>query len=165
VQRSGSSIPPARTCVARSRLTTRSPATGRTWCSRTSGTRLVRMALALMRAEVWGTGNHLHRVAIRYADARIGALVAVAHGRLVITGASGHRLHEQLIFAWVRLGGPRPERLGVEARRGSVAAMKLRDEQLRRSASSPAAALAELAELDELDELAHRRRDQRDSSA
>jgi hypothetical protein len=65
----------------------------------------------------------------------------------------------------VRLGGPRPERLGVEARRGSVAAMKLRDEQLRRSASSPAAALAALAELDELDELAHRRRDQRDSSA
>jgi hypothetical protein len=56
------------------------------------GHRLVRMALALMRAEVWGTGNHLHRVAIRYADARLGSLVAVAHGRLVITGAAGHRL-------------------------------------------------------------------------
>jgi hypothetical protein len=85
---------------------------------------LVRMALALMRAEVWGTGNHLHRVAIRYADARIGALVAVAHGRLVITGPSGHRLHEQLIFAGVRLGGERPERLGVEATDAALALAK-----------------------------------------
>jgi len=60
---------------------------------------LVRMALALMRAEVWGTGNHLHRVAIRYAASSLDGLTAVAHGRLVITGATGHRLHEQLIFA------------------------------------------------------------------
>jgi len=82
---------------------------------------LVRMALGLMRAEVWGTGNHLHRVAIRYADAQLGALTAVAHGRLVITGASGHRLHEQLIFAGLRLGGERPERLGVEATEAALA--------------------------------------------
>ena len=34
---------------------------------------------------------------------KLAAPVAVAHGRLVITGASGHRLHEQLIFAGVRL--------------------------------------------------------------
>ena len=64
---------------------------------------LVRMALALLRAEVWGTGHHLHRVTLRYADRKLAAPVAVAHGRLVITGASGHRLHEQLIFAGVRL--------------------------------------------------------------
>jgi hypothetical protein len=32
----------------------------------------------------------------------------------VITGASGHRLHEQLIFAGLRLIGDRPERLGVQ---------------------------------------------------
>ena len=77
---------------------------------------LVRMALALMRAEVWGTGNHLHRVAARYADPGLGAVpVAVAHGRLVITGATGHRLHEQLIFAGLRLTPERPERLGVDA--------------------------------------------------
>ncbi len=74
---------------------------------------LVRIALALLRAEVWGTGHHLHRVTLRYADHKLGAPVAVAHGRLVITGASGHRLHEQLIFAGVRLGGEGPERLGV----------------------------------------------------
>jgi superfamily II DNA or RNA helicase len=75
---------------------------------------LVRMALALLRAEVWGTGNHLHRVTVRYAEHRLGVPVAVAHGRLVITGASGHRLHEQLIFAGLRLGEGRPERLGVQ---------------------------------------------------
>lgn len=83
---------------------------------------LVRMALALMRAEVWGTGNHLHRVALRYADASLGSVpVAVAHGRLVITGATGHRLHEQLIFAGVRLTPGRPERLGVEATDAAMA--------------------------------------------
>jgi hypothetical protein len=63
---------------------------------------------------VWGTGHHLHRVTIRYADPSLRAPVAVAHGRLVITGATGHRLHEQLIFAGLRLTGDRPERLGVQ---------------------------------------------------
>ena len=79
---------------------------------------LVRMALALLRAEVWGTGHHLHRVTLRYADRRLGVPVAVAHGRLVITGLSGHRLHEQLIFAGVRLSESRPERLGVQESEG-----------------------------------------------
>jgi hypothetical protein len=74
---------------------------------------LVRMALGLMRAELWGTGHHLHRVTLRSADQALGAPVAVAHGRLVITGRSGHRLHEQVIAGAVRLGEPRPERLGV----------------------------------------------------
>ena len=83
---------------------------------------LVRMALALMRAEVWGTGHHLHRVALRYADSALGRVpVAVAHGRLVITGATGHRLHEQLIFAGLRLAPGRPERLGVEATDAALA--------------------------------------------
>jgi hypothetical protein len=79
------------------------------------------MALALMRAEVWGTGNHLHRVAIRYADLNLEGLTAVAHGRLVITGATGHRLHEQLIFAGLKLSADRPERLGVEATDAALA--------------------------------------------
>ena len=74
---------------------------------------LVRMALGLLRAEVWGTGHHLHRVTMRYAQARLGVPTAVAHGRLVITGHNGHRLHEQLIAAGLRLGGERPQRLGV----------------------------------------------------
>ncbi len=83
---------------------------------------LVRMALSLLRAEVWGTGNHLNRVALRYADPGLGSVpVAVAHGRLVITGATGHRLHEQLIFAGLRLDAARPERLGVEATDAALA--------------------------------------------
>jgi len=75
---------------------------------------LVQLSLTLLRAEVWG-GNRLHRVTAQYADPALGSPVAVAHGRLVITGRAGHRLHEQVIFAGLRLGGDRPERLGVEA--------------------------------------------------
>ena len=83
---------------------------------------LVRMALALLRAEVWGTGNRLHRVALRYADAGLGSVpVAVAHGRLVITGTTGHRLHEQLIFAGLRLTSGGHERVGVEATDAALA--------------------------------------------
>lgn len=82
---------------------------------------LVRMSLSLLRAEVWGTGRHLHRVTARYADPKLEHPTAVAHGRLVITGASGHRLHEQLIFAAVTLNGERPERLGVQASEAALA--------------------------------------------
>jgi superfamily II DNA or RNA helicase len=84
---------------------------------------LVQMALSLLRAEVWGTGHHLNRVTVRYADRTLPTPTAVAHGRLVITGASGHRLHEQLIFAGLQLQPHSPhgvsqtplERLGVQA--------------------------------------------------
>jgi superfamily II DNA or RNA helicase len=82
---------------------------------------LVQLATSLLRAEVWGSGEHLHRVTIRYADRQLGALTAVAHGRLVVTGATGHRLHEQLIFAAVRLN-PSPERLGVQDTEQAIAA-------------------------------------------
>lgn len=82
---------------------------------------LVRMALALLRAEVWGTGHHLHRVTLRYAQPSLGLPVAVAHGRLVITGASGHRLHEQLIFAGLRMTSERPQRLGVQETEAALA--------------------------------------------
>jgi superfamily II DNA or RNA helicase len=75
---------------------------------------LVGLALALLRAEVWGTGQRLHRVTARYAEPSLGGLVAVAHGRLVITGVTGHRLHEQVIAAGIRLTDERPERLNVD---------------------------------------------------
>ena len=91
---------------------------------------LVRMALALLRAEVWGQGGHLHRVTVRYADCKLGGPVAVAHGRLVITGSSGHRLHEQLIFAGVRLEHGRAERLGVQETEAAL--------ELARDAAVPA---------------------------
>jgi superfamily II DNA or RNA helicase len=75
---------------------------------------LVQRALRLMRAEVWGTGHHLHRVAVRYAEPTLRRPHAVVYGRLVITGASGHRLHEQLIHAVLALEADRPRRLGVQ---------------------------------------------------
>jgi superfamily II DNA or RNA helicase len=78
------------------------------------GHRLVQQSMALLRAEVWGNGTRLHRVTVRHADRSVGAPVAVAHGRLVVTGATGHRLHEQLIAVGLRLRGEgRGERLGV----------------------------------------------------
>jgi superfamily II DNA or RNA helicase len=82
---------------------------------------LVRLSLALLRAEVWGTGHHLHRVTIRYADPALSTPVAVAHGRLVITGKTGHRLHEQVIAAGIKLGGERPERLNLEQTEAALA--------------------------------------------
>ena len=82
---------------------------------------LVRLSLALLRAEVWGTGHHLHRVTIRFANPALGNPVAVAHGRLVITGKTGHRLHEQVIAASVELGGERPERLNLEQTEAALA--------------------------------------------
>ncbi len=85
---------------------------------------LVGLSLALLRAEVWGTGQKLHRVTARYADPSLGGLVAVAHGRLVITGATGHRLHEQVISAAVRLADGRPERLNVEQTRAALDAAR-----------------------------------------
>jgi hypothetical protein len=90
------------------------------------GHRLVQLALSLLRAEVWGDGRRLHRVAIRYADPSLGMPVAVAHGRLVITGAGGHRLHEQLIAAGLRLAGDdaRGERLNVGATEAALAAAR-----------------------------------------
>jgi len=69
------------------------------------GHRLVRQSLALLRAEVWGMGDRLRRVTVRYADASLEVPVAIAYGRLVVTGASGHRLHEEVIAAGLRLRG------------------------------------------------------------
>ncbi len=85
---------------------------------------LVRLSLSLLRREVWGMGGHLHRVTLRYADPRLRTPVAIAHGRLVITGATGQRLHEQVISAGVRLTGDRPERLGVAATQDALAAAR-----------------------------------------
>lgn len=82
---------------------------------------LVRQALALLRSEVWGTGSHLHRVTVRYADPQLGAPVAIAHGRLVITGAAGHRLHEQVIAAGLALAPGGAERLTVEQTAAALA--------------------------------------------
>ena len=105
-------------------------------------TRSSDLSLALLRAEVWGTGSHLHRVtAPLRGPQRSTGRRAVAHGRLVITGATGHRLHEELIAAGcVRLGSA-GERLGVEAdrrRRSRTADGQRRPEDAALTSSSRA---------------------------
>jgi superfamily II DNA or RNA helicase len=78
------------------------------------GHRLVAQSLRLLRAEVWSTGQHqnLARVTARtvppLADVLdLGDVGVVCHARLVITGADGHRLHEELVVAGGRLRGGR----------------------------------------------------------
>src|SRR5690606_14080631 len=67
-------------------------------------------SLRLLRAEVWATGHHqnLARTTVRTAAPLPGVLDPgdiglVCHARLVITGADGHRLHEELVVAGGRL--------------------------------------------------------------
>jgi hypothetical protein len=74
------------------------------------GHRLVTQSLRLLRAEVWSTGNRggLARVTARSVVPlgdllEVGDVGVVCHARLVITGADGHRLHEELVIAGGRL--------------------------------------------------------------
>ncbi|MDP9358441.1 MAG: DISARM system SNF2-like helicase DrmD [Chloroflexota bacterium] len=77
---------------------------------------LVQRCLRLLRAEVWKTSgdNLLHRVTARVVpDGVLNAPAVVAHGRLVVTGGDGDRLHEQLITAGGRVREGRFSRMGV----------------------------------------------------
>ena len=79
---------------------------------------LVAMATRLLRAEVWGAG-HLERAAsLVVDDPRLTDPVLAAYSRLVLVGADGKRLHEELFPAggWVR--GDSFSRLGVTALAG-----------------------------------------------
>jgi len=87
------------------------------------GHRLVQMSLRLLRAEVWAEDETrgLERVTARLVDdVRLQHPIAVVYARVVVTGADGHRLHEEIIQA----GGPvrerQLERLGVGALRDAL---------------------------------------------
>ncbi len=74
------------------------------------GHRLVTQSLRLLRAEVWASGGNagLARVTARPVPPlpevlELGDVGIVCHARLVITGADGHRLHEELVVAGGRL--------------------------------------------------------------
>jgi hypothetical protein len=78
--------------------------------------RLVQMSLRLLRAEVWSEASRrrLYRVTGRIVDGGgIDAPVLVGHARLVVTGADGQRLHEELITAGGTLDEGRFRRLNV----------------------------------------------------
>jgi hypothetical protein len=77
---------------------------------------LVQRALRLLRAEVWRSGEarHLQRVTARLIPGHlIDTPVVVAHARLVMTGALGHRLHEEVLEVGGEIREGRFKRLGV----------------------------------------------------
>lgn len=79
---------------------------------------LVQMSLALLRAEVWqpAEARSLERVTARIVDdPRLRDPIAVAYARLVVTGADGHRLHEEVIQAGGTVSEGKLDRLGVNA--------------------------------------------------
>lgn len=82
------------------------------------GHRLVAQSLRLLRAEVWATGQrqNLSRVTARTVPAvpellEVGDVGVICHARLVITGADGHRLHEELVVAGGRFRSGRFARI------------------------------------------------------
>lgn len=83
------------------------------------GHRLVQTALRTLRAAVFdvgGSADGLARVtAPVVSHPRLREPLAVAYARLVITGAEGHRLHEEVIQAGGHVRERRLERLGVTA--------------------------------------------------
>lgn len=82
------------------------------------GHRLVQMSLGLLRAEIWQSAESrsLDRVTARTVDdPRLREPAAVAYARLVVTGADGHRLHEELLRAGGIVREGKLERLGVNA--------------------------------------------------
>jgi SNF2 family DNA or RNA helicase len=78
------------------------------------GHRLVQQATWLLRAEIWSSeaDANMSRVTARIvSDDAADELIALAHARLVITGASGHRLHEEVIVAGGRVRNGRFARI------------------------------------------------------
>ncbi len=78
--------------------------------------RLVQQSMRLLRAEIWATdaAARLARVTARVARGNpVSTPLVIAHGRLVVTGADGHRLHEEIITAGGALKDGRFGRLGV----------------------------------------------------
>jgi superfamily II DNA or RNA helicase len=83
--------------------------------------RLVQMSLRLLRAEIWARDDvkKLHRVAVRsLPDGRIEGPAVVVMSRLVVTGGTHHRLHEELTEAggYLRDAGFRREDRVTEIR-------------------------------------------------
>jgi superfamily II DNA or RNA helicase len=78
--------------------------------------RLVQMCLRLLRAEVWASEGRggLKRVTARLVpDRTLDTPVVVAHGRLVVLGTDGQRLHEEIVTAGGTLKEGRFSRLNV----------------------------------------------------
>ena len=65
---------------------------------------LVDLCLTLLREELWSRGSKLSRVTARVVGSDVLRVPAVvAHGRVVVTGAEGTRLHEEVLLAGGRI--------------------------------------------------------------
>lgn len=87
--------------------------------------RLVQMCLRLLRAEVWSPEEKrgLHRVTARLTpNAALDDPAVIAHGRLVVVGVDGQRLHEEVIAAGGSLKEGRFVRLNVGQTQGALEA-------------------------------------------
>lgn len=70
------------------------------------GSRFVAQALRLLRAQIWATGGEarISRVSAQVTDSEaVTDITVVAHARLVVTGADGRRLHEEVIYSGGRI--------------------------------------------------------------
>ena len=76
---------------------------------------LVAMATRLLRAEVWGAGHLARAASLTVDDPALTEPVLAAYSRLVLVGADGKRLHEELFAAGGRIRGDSFSRLGVTA--------------------------------------------------
>lgn len=86
---------------------------------------LVQRCQRLLRAEVWTSGNasKLQRCTARIvADRALSTPAVIAYGRLVVLGADGHRLHEELITAGGTIKEGRFSRMNVGEVKDALAA-------------------------------------------
>jgi superfamily II DNA or RNA helicase len=86
---------------------------------------LVQRCQRLLRAEVWtsGTASKLQRCTARMvADNVLSTPAVIAYGRLVVLGADGHRLHEELITAGGTIKEGRFSRMNVGEVKDALAA-------------------------------------------
>jgi hypothetical protein len=80
------------------------------------GHRLVSQATRLLRAEIWASAGdrEVQRVTARRATpGAIDQVAIIAHARVVLTGSTGHRLHEEVITAGGVVRNRRFARLNV----------------------------------------------------
>lgn len=99
---------------------------------------LVAMATRLLRAEVWGAGHLARAASLVVTNPKVTDPVLAAYSRLVLVGADGKRLHEELFPAGGWLRGKSFNRLGVteladilDAALGSAAALQQSPDSVR----------------------------------
>ena len=74
---------------------------------------MVALATRLLRAEVWGHGHLARATSLVVDDPEVTEEVLAVYSRLVLIGADGSRVHEELVPAGGRLRGSSFARLGV----------------------------------------------------